>query len=72
MNYGAKSKGKTSKSTSFAPDTGGKAMAGFSGAAPAVPGQVSTGGRKGNTNFAADAGGKAMAGFTGATPKQPC
>jgi hypothetical protein len=70
MKYNTKTKSKGS--SGFAPDTGGKAMAGFSGAAPAVAGQVSTGGRKGNTNFAPDTGGKAMAGFTGATPKKPC
>lgn len=68
-----KTKTKSAKSGSFAPDTGGKAMAGFSGAATAVAGQVSTGGRKGNTKFAADAGGSGkMAGFTGSMPKKPC
>lgn len=56
----------------FSPDTGGKGMAGFSGAAPSVAGQVSTGGRKGNTKFAPDTGGKAMAGFSGASTQKPC
>lgn len=66
--------GKTMKSSGgkFAPDTGGKAMAGFSGAAPAVPGGVSVGGRKGNSKFAADTGSGKMAGYTGATPKKAC
>lgn len=65
-------KTKSKGGTKFAADTGGKAMAGFSGAAPATPGGVSSGGRKGNTKFAPDTGGKAMAGFTGSTPQKPC
>ena len=74
MAYDTKTKTKSSKSGGFAPDTGGSGkMAGFSGAAPAVAGGVSVGGRKGNTKFAADAGGSGkMAGYTGATPKKPC
>ena len=71
MNYSKSSKAKSAKG-SFAPDTGGKAMAGFTGAAPASPGGVSVAGSKGNTQFAPDTGGKAMAGFTGATPAKSC
>lgn len=63
------SKSKVIKTSSnFGPNTGGKAMAGRSGAAPAVAGQTSVGGRTGNNSFSPDTGGKAMAGFTGATP----
>jgi hypothetical protein len=67
-------KGSKIKSSggSFGVDSGGKAMAGQSGAAPAVSGQVSTGGRSGDNKFTVKAGGKAMAGFTGARPAKAC
>jgi len=63
---------KVKSSGSFGVDSGGKAMAGKSGAAPAVAGQVSTGGRAGDNQFTVKAGGKAMAGFTGARPAKAC
>lgn len=69
-------KAMTSKSMSKKPmagaKAGGKAMASKSGASPAIPGQVSTGGRKGNMSIAPDTGSGKMAGFTGAQPAKPC
>lgn len=61
-----------SKGGSFSPDTRSNGMAGFSGAAPAAAGQISTGGRSGNTKFAPDTNKNGMAGFTGATPAKSC
>lgn len=65
----AKSKVKSTKSLPL--DKGGKAMAGFSGAAKAEAGKISVGGRSGNTSFSPDKGGKAMAGYTPASPARP-
>jgi hypothetical protein len=67
-------KGKSMKSggSGFAHRAGGKAMAGPSGAAPAEPGKVSVGGRKGNNTFAPDTGSGKMAGKTGAMPSKAC
>lgn len=67
-----KSKSTKSGGSGFSVSAGGKAMAGQSGAAPAVPGGVSVGGRKGNNTFAPDTGGSKMAGKTGAMPAKPC
>lgn len=66
-----KNKQMSSKSASYA-KAGGKAMAGQSGAAPAEPGKVSVGGRKGNNSYSVKAGGKAMAGFSGSKPAKAC
>lgn len=41
------------------------------GAAPAVAGQVSSGGRAGNNDFSVKGGSGHMAGFTGSTPARP-
>lgn len=60
-----------STNSNFSYAKGGKAMAGQSGAAPAVSGQTSVGGRSGNNKFDSDRGGKAMAGFTGSNPARP-
>jgi len=49
--------------------SGGRgSMAGKSGAAPAVSGGVSVGGRAGNNSFKPDKGRGSMAGFTGSKP----
>jgi hypothetical protein len=64
-------KSKVMKTGPFGVDKGGKAMAGFSGAAKAEAGKTSVGGRSGNKSFSPDTGGKAMAGFTGASPARP-
>jgi hypothetical protein len=45
---------------------GSKGMAGKSGAAPAMPGKVTCGGRGGDNSFKAKGGKASMAGFTGA------
>lgn len=67
------SKSKVMKTSSnFGPTTGGKAMAGKSGAAKAQPGVTSVGGRTGNNTFAPETGGKAMAGFTGSQTAKSC
>lgn len=62
----SKAGGKKAGMSKFEARAGGKAMAGRSGAAPAMPGKTSTGGRKGNNKFAADTGSGRMAGKTGA------
>lgn len=66
-----KTKSMGGKSASFA--KGGSAeMAGQSGAAPAVPGTISLGGRSSGNKFEATAGGSGkMAGQSGAAPSTP-
>lgn len=51
---------------------GGRAsMAPKSGAAPVVPGRVTTGGRPGNSAFGHAGGNSGVAGNTGARPARP-
>jgi hypothetical protein len=64
---------KTKSSRPMPPVRGGStSMAGKSGAAPAVPGQVSLGGRSGNTRFAPDTASNGMAGYSGSKPAKGC
>jgi hypothetical protein len=62
-----KTKKTSEKSAAFAKG-GSNKMAGQSGAAPVVAGQVSLGGRSGDNKFSVKRGGKAMAGQSGAAP----
>jgi hypothetical protein len=66
-----KSKQTSSRSMTGA-SGGGNRMAGKSGAAPAVSGQVSLGGRSGGNSFEHRGGSNRMAGFTGARPAKAC
>jgi hypothetical protein len=60
-------------STGNNPPRGGKTgvMGKQRGAAPAVAGQVSPGGRGGDNSFKVSGGKGHMAGFTGSTPAKP-
>lgn len=62
-----KTKTKSEKAGAFAKGGSGK-MAGQSGAAPVVAGQVSLGGRSGDNKYVAKGGSGKMAGQSGAAP----
>lgn len=69
---------KPGQSASMGQKTNGGVKAGSArtgnkqgGAAPAVAGQVSTGGRAGNNSFSVQGGKGHMAPFTGSTPARP-
>lgn len=63
---------KAPKPSNNAPKGGGTGVMGKQrGAAPAVAGQVSSGGRAGNNTFNVTTGNGHMAPFTGSTPAKP-
>lgn len=63
---------KAPKPSNNAPKGGGTGVMGKQGgAAPAIAGQVSSGGRSGNNSFSVATGNGHMASFTGSNPAKP-